>query len=225
MVGGIGVARRVVVVGHADGQPRVGLGRGAERLVLEKTSFQPRLLLDNLVSMIGQKAADKGLSLHIDDYTRFAQLFDDEVRRHIDASDLDAVIYTDGELALEALGLDALDAGLAVGAGALNLAIADLDGKDLPDLAVVDELVEIVDVRRHGVVAVGRPLAVAMPAQVDRDDATMRRQGGFLLRPHRPIQRKGVQADNRKAVTCVTIGQCDAVDCGLHRSLPSRRCS
>ena len=46
----------------------------AERLVLEKTSFQPRLLLDNLVSMIGQKAADKGLSLRIDVPSEVARL-------------------------------------------------------------------------------------------------------------------------------------------------------
>ena len=38
----------------------------AERLVLEKSTFQPRLLLDNLVSVVAQKAIDKGLSLRLD---------------------------------------------------------------------------------------------------------------------------------------------------------------
>ncbi len=51
-----------------------------------------------LISKFGGHAMAAGLSLPADKYAAFSRAFDDEVRRQLSASDLQAEIFTDGEL-------------------------------------------------------------------------------------------------------------------------------
>lgn len=59
-----------------------------------------------LLSKFGGHAMAAGLSLARGDFDAFAAAFDEEVRRHLDATDLRGVIYSDGALQAEELNLD-----------------------------------------------------------------------------------------------------------------------
>lgn len=58
-----------------------------------------------LISKFGGHAMAAGLSLRRDDLDAFRQAFESEVRSHLSSDDLRGVVYSDGELAAEDLGL------------------------------------------------------------------------------------------------------------------------
>ncbi|MGD8999291.1 MAG: single-stranded-DNA-specific exonuclease RecJ [Granulosicoccaceae bacterium] len=59
-----------------------------------------------LLSKFGGHAMAAGLSLAEENFTAFAEAFDDEVRRHLQQDDLQGVVHTDGELAAHELNLE-----------------------------------------------------------------------------------------------------------------------
>jgi len=67
------------------------------RDVLNKISVQN----PGLITRFGGHAMAAGLSLERDSYEMFAQIFATEIEQHLGSTDLDGVVYTDGELAAE----------------------------------------------------------------------------------------------------------------------------
>lgn len=63
-----------------------------------------------LVPRFGGHAMAAGLSLRVDDYPRFRDAFDEEVRRRLGPEDLQGVIYSDGELAADELSVELAEA-------------------------------------------------------------------------------------------------------------------
>jgi hypothetical protein len=61
-----------------------------------------------------------------------------------------------------------------------------------------------------------------MPAQIDCDDPESQGEGFFLLRPHSPVQGKGVEKDDGKTGSSVAVGDGDAVDLSFHMFSVSR---
>ena len=82
------------------------------------------------------------------------------------------------------------------------------DDRDRRQRLLMDELRQVVDVRRHLVVPVGRPLAVAMPAQVRADDVPIAPQ---LLRDPVPVPAMVAPAVNEEKRRRVGIAPIDIV--------------
>ena len=79
------------------------------------------------------------------------------------------------------------------------------DDRDRRQPLLMDELVDVVDVRRHGVVAVRRPLAVAMPAQVGTDDVPVVTQGLRHPVPVAAVVPPAVDQEQRRRVGVAPI--------------------
>ena len=62
-----------------------------------------------MLKRFGGHAMAAGLTLHADDLEEFQLLFDNEVRRHLNADDLNGVVSSDGPLEAEAIDLELVD--------------------------------------------------------------------------------------------------------------------
>jgi single-stranded-DNA-specific exonuclease len=97
--------RPVIAFARADDGTLKGSARSIAGLHIRDCLDAVAAHHPQLLSKFGGHAMAAGLSLAEENYSAFAQAFDDEVRRTLQADDLSPAIHTDGELTLDEMQL------------------------------------------------------------------------------------------------------------------------
>ncbi len=101
------VHRPVIAFAEADsGNEYKGSARSIPGLHIRDALDAVASRHPELISKFGGHAMAAGLSLKAENYAAFVQAFDEEVRRQLSSGDLDAEIFTDGELAPAQINLE-----------------------------------------------------------------------------------------------------------------------